>query len=235
MPDEGRFHHFVNVTTDLFVLLREILIVTLFCLLLFAPGMFRSLLTHIGISKVPTPFGDIDVQDTGNTVAALNNGLTDSVARLQEIQGSITDENKKRELQSLAGYLQNLQTKAQDTDQNIKNSLVSEQTAAQQSAPQTAELSGWMFLGHVDSQKQQWSGEGAKNISSSISCTIKAGQRFTTTATAYLHADAPSGGHFAGKVTGIIPAGQQVEVLSDPEYSSAIAGGYFLWAKVKKL
>ena len=235
MAEESRLHHFVDFTTDLFVLFREILIVTLFCLVLFAPGMFKSLLTHIGISKVPTPFGDIDVQDTGNTVAALNNGLSDSVARLQEIQGSTTDESKKHDLQNLASYLQGLQTKAQTTDQNIKNSLVSEQNAAQQSAPQTAESSGWMFLGHVDPYKQQWSGEGAKNISPNISPALKDGQRFTTSATAYLHADAPSGGHFAGKVTGVIPAGTQVEVQGDPEYSSAIAGGYFLWAKVKKM
>ena len=51
----------VGTTTDVSVLLREACIVALFCMLFFAPDSFKSLLTRIGISKVSTVFGDIDV------------------------------------------------------------------------------------------------------------------------------------------------------------------------------
>ena len=119
MADEGPFHRFVALSTDVFVLLREMFIVGLFGLLLFAPGVFKTLLKQIGISKLTTPIGDInvtEVKDAGNTVSGLNRGLTDSVARLQQIQGALSDPKGKQDLQDVSNYLQNLQQQAQATD-----------------------------------------------------------------------------------------------------------------------
>lgn len=235
MAEGSAFHRFVDGTTDVFVLFREILIVMLFCLVLFLPGTFKSLLGRVGISKVTTPFGDIDVQTAGSAVAGLNSGLSDSVARLQEIQGSTTDPNKKRDLEDLAQYMQGLQQKAQTADENIKSSLVAQQSAAEQASPQSAQPFGWLFLGHVDQSKQHWSGEGGKNVPPDLSPVLTVGEHFAVTKATYLHDNAPSGGHFGGKVIGVVPAGGQVEVLAAPEYSSAIAGGYFLWVNVKRV
>jgi hypothetical protein len=235
MADKGPFHNFVDLSTDVFVLLREVLIVGLFSLLLFAPGVFTSLLTRVGISKVPTIFGDIDVKDAGNTVSTLNRGLADSVVALQQIQNAPGEGNSKQELQKVTEYLQDLQQQAQVTDDNIKTSLSAQQSTLQQISPQSKQLSGWLFLGHVNKDKTHWSSEGPKNVAPTLSPVLVVGQRFTVAGPAYLHDDAPSGSHFGGKVISVVPVGAQVEVMVPPEYSSAISGGFFLWVKVKWL
>ncbi len=234
MANENTFHGFVELSKDLFVLLREVSIVALFFLLLFMPATFKVLLGRVGISKVPTPFGDIDVKDTGETVSNLNRGITDSVARLQQIQGKTTDPAKKQELETLTSYLQDLQQQAHASDEQIKTKLASQQARLQQSSPQSVQSSGWLFLGHVDDSKLKWSGEGAKNIDPTVSPALKAGDHFVLRAPAYLYSDAPSGHHLEGKIIGVFPAGTQVTVTAGPEYSHALAGGFFLWVKVSR-
>jgi len=217
MASEAAFHGFVEATKDLFVLLREGCIVTLFVLVLFMPKTFQKVLGRVGISKVTTPFGDIDVRNTGEKVASVSRGITDGVAVLQQLQTQITDPVKK-----------------QDADADIKV-LVGQQAAAQVSAPQAAPAAGWVFLGHVDDSKQKWSGEGARNINPEVSPALKAGDRFSITTAAYFYSDAPSGHHLEGTVAGVLPAGTQVQVIEDPQYSHALAGGDFLWVKVSRV
>lgn len=235
MAENGRFHNFVNVTTDTFGLVREIFIVTLFVLLLFWPTAFSALLTRVGISKVPTPFGDIDVKEAGNTVAALNRGLTDTVSRLQEIQATNRDPKGKQELKEVSDYLQDLQEQAQATDQSLKTNLASQQAALEKTSPQSAQLTGWLFLGRVTEDKSRWAKEGPKDVAPTLSAMFTVGQRFTVTAPAYVHDNAPAGGHFGGKLIGVISTGERVEVIAPPEYSHAIAGGFFLWLNVKRV
>ena len=234
MASEAAFHGFVEATKDLFVLLREGCIVTLFVLVLFMPKTFQKVLGRVGISKVTTPFGDIDVRNTGEKVASVSRGITDGVAVLQQLQTQITDPVKKQKLQDLTTSLTGLQQQAHDADADIKV-LVGQQAAAQVSAPQAAPAAGWVFLGHVDDSKQKWSGEGAKNISSEESPALKTGDRFTIATAAYLYSDAPSGHHLEGTVAGVLPAGTQVQVIEDPQYSHALAGGDFLWVKVSRV
>jgi len=236
MANGSAFHGFVELTKDLFVLLREILIATLLVLLLFMPHTFKTLLERVGISKVATPFGDIDVKNTGGRVANLSRGIVDSVALLQQIQGETTDPVKRQKLQDLTTSLQSLQKQAHDADSDVK-ALVSQQAALQQGSAQSAPTSGWVFLGQVDDKKQNWSGEGAKNISPTFPPTFKAGDRFDLapeSGSAYLYGDDASGRHSEGTVAGVLPAGTRVQVIAGPEYQKALAGGYFLWVKVSR-
>ena len=129
-PQPSRLHQLVEITTDISVLLRELCIVALFCLLFFSPGTFKSLLTGIGISKVSTVFGDIDVTEAGGTVATLNHGLADTVARLQQIQSTSTDPQAKEDLAQLTQSVQGLQQQAQTADDSLKTKIATQQTAA---------------------------------------------------------------------------------------------------------
>ncbi len=228
-------HDFVGMTTDISVLLREICIVAIFCLLFFAPVTFKSLLSRVGFTTLSTPLGDIDVDGAGGTVATLNRGLQDTIARLQQIQSTPHDPRTNSELQSIAGYLNSLQQEAQATDETIKTSLVSRQVNLEQSSPQAAKLPGWLLLGQVSDDKLQWSGIGAKNISATLPPKFTVGQKLNLTGTAYLRAVAPSGTHFGGKVIGVVPPNRQVQVIAGPDYSPAIAGGFFLWVQVQPL
>jgi hypothetical protein len=235
MNDKGRLHDLVGITTDVSVLLREICIVALFCLLFFWPDTFRSLLTRVGISKVTTPIGEIDVNGAGGTVATLNRGLSDSIERLQEIQSTFSDPQAKHDLPGITDYLKKLQQEAEATDDKIKTDLVKQQATSEQTSPQSAKIPGWLLAGRVDKNKQHWLGDGAKNVPAPLSPQLTVGEKFSVTTHAYLRADAPSGSHLGGKVIGVVPANGPVVVIAPPDYSSAIAGGYFCWVKVQPL
>jgi hypothetical protein len=230
MADNGKLHDFVGFTTDFSVLLREVCVVALFCLLFFWPDTFKSLLTRIGISKVTTVFGDIDVSDAGGTVANLNRGLGDTITRLQQIQSS-SDPKSKTDIQGVTDVLKDLQQQAQTTDDTIKTKMVSQQATADQTS--TQKTPGWIFIGAVDKDKQHWM--GTSPVPSTLSPVLTVGEKFNLTATAYLRATAPSGAHATGKVIGVVRANQQVDVIAPPVCSSAISGGYFCWVEVQPL
>ncbi len=231
MKPKELLHDFVDITTDFSVLLREVCIVALFCLLFFAPDTFKSLLTRIGISKVSTVFGDIDVSSTGAAVANLNHGLSESIDRLQQIQSTSSDPQAKNDVSKVTDYLKGLQQQAQTADDSIKTTLVNQQAAAEQAAPHAAKASGWIFIGSVDKDQTHWTGETSKNVvPANLSPKLTVGQKFTLAATAYLR-DAATG----GKVTGVVRANQQVQVMTAPTCSASIAGGEVCWVKIQPL
>ena len=209
MSDTKPLDNVVGITTDIFVLLREMCIVILFVLLLVFPLTFQSLLTRIGIKSVPTPFGDIDVADAGGTVSTLDRGLSDSVERLQQIQAKVSDASSKNDIQNVVTYLQGLEDQAQTTDDTIKTTLVAQQAAVAKASPQAAKVSGWLLLGHVGPDKQQWTGtKGPKNVAATLSPVITVGEEFEVTSPAYLRDSAPAEEHKKNKVVGVVTSGQ---------------------------
>jgi hypothetical protein len=235
MNDKNALHVFVGMTTDVAVLLRELCIVALFCLLVFWPDAVKSRLTRLGVSKVTTPVGEIDITGAGGTVANLNRGILDAISRLQQIQAAPNATHTGTELQPIIDYLKSFQQEAATTDETIKANLVTQQATSEQTSPQSTKTSGWLFVGHVSQDKLHWVGDIVQSVSNALSPTLASHETFNVTTTVYLRADAAPGHHFTGKVIGIVPANGQVQVISDPDYSSAIAGGWFLWVKVQPL
>jgi hypothetical protein len=229
MKPKEALDDFVGITTDVSVLLREICIVALFCMLFFAPDTFKSLLTRIGISKVSTVFGDIDVSTAGGTVSTLNHGLAESIDRLQQIQSTSSDPLAKNDVAKVADYLKDLQQQAQTADETIKTSIGNQQAAAEQASPHLAKPPGWIYLGNVD--KDQTSGDTSKNVvPASLSPKLTVGQKFNVAVTAYLRDS-----NVKGKVIGVVRANDQVQVAATPVCTASIAGGNVCWVKVQPL
>jgi hypothetical protein len=228
--NNGRLHDLVGFTTDFSVLLREICVVALFCLLFFWPDTFKTLLTRIGISKVSTVFGDIDVSETGGTVANLNRGLSDTITRLQQIQSSSAP-TSKTDIQGVTDVLKDLQQQAQTADESIKSTLVSQQAAS--GATTSTKVPGWIFIGSVDKDKQHW--VGTSTVPSTLSPNLTVGEKFNLTTATYLRATGPAANHAAGKVIGVVRASQQVDVIAPPVCQAEISGGFFCWVEVQPL
>jgi hypothetical protein len=138
-------------------------------------------------------------------------------------------------LQPIIGYLNDLQQQAATTDATIKTALVAQQATLAQTSPQIAKIPGWLLAGHVQKDKAHWFGDSIQNVPNSLSPMLTIGEKVNVASIAYLRADAPPGQHFAGKVIGVVPANAQVQVITNADYSNAIAGGYFLWVKVQPL
>ncbi len=218
----------VGTTTDLSVLLREVCIVALFCLLFFAPDTFKTLLTRIGISKVSTVFGDIDVTAAGGTVASLNRGLKDSIDRLQQIQSTSSDPQAKNDVGKVADYLKGLQQEADTTDQTIKTSLANQEAASEQTSRLSGKKSGWLFAGNCDKDKLHWSSDSV--VPANLSPSLTVGEQFGVISTAYLRDN-----YSRGNVIGVVRKGAQVKVLAAPVCSTAISGGQYCWVQVQPL
>jgi hypothetical protein len=201
--------------------------------LFFWPDVFKARLTRLGVSKVTTPVGEIDINEAGGTVANVNRGLLDAITGLRRIQSN--DPRASSALQPIIGYLTSLQQQAATTDQTIKTTLVAQQATLQQTSPQSTKTPGWLLAGHVREDQAQWFGDSIQNIPATVSPKLTMGEKVNVITTAYLRADAPPGQHFTGKVIGVVPENGQVQVISAPDYSDAIAGGYFLWVKVQPL
>lgn len=233
MTDDRNFHQFVGTTTDVSVLLKQLCIIALLCLLFFWPEGFKSWLSRAGISQVHTPLGDIDIKETGGAVANANRGLLDALRGLQQIQSS--DPHTSGQLQPIIGSLNELQQQVAATDASIKTTLVAQQATLAQTSPQTTTIPGWLLAGHVQKDKANWFGDSIQIVPTNLSPILTIGEKVNVTSIAYLRADAPPGQHFTGKVIGVVPANGQVQVIASPEYSPALAGGYFLWVKVQPL
>jgi hypothetical protein len=146
----------------------------------------------------------------------------------------VSDASSRNDIQNVVTYLQGPEQQAQSTDDTIKTTLVAQQAAAAKASPLTAKVSGWLLLGHVGPDKQQWAGKGPKSVATTLSPVITVGEQFAITSPAYLRESAPAEEHTKNKVVGVVASGQ-VKGTDPPAYTSAIAGGYYLWTKVQPL
>jgi hypothetical protein len=225
MGVKTRLDDMVGTTTDVSVLLREVCIVALFCLLFFAPDSFKSLLTRIGISKVSTVFGDIDVASAGGTVANLDRGLSDTIDRLTQIETTSTDPQAKADIGKVTDYLKSLQQEAQTTDESIKTTLATQAATDPASAP--AAKTGWLFAGGVDKDMLHW--KNTKSVvPANLSPKLTVNEKFNVASPAYLRDN-----YSKGKVIGVLRTNTEVQVTAPPKCLDAMAGGYFCWVQVQ--
>lgn len=230
----NKMHNLVSLTTDISVLLREVAVVVLFVMLFFYPSAFKNLLVGIGINKVETPVGEIDLTQIGGNVSALNQGLSDGLDALKQVQSKLRDPAASGEIQTVIDSLQQLQQPAQDADTDIKSKVAAQQSARGGSATST-KLVGWLLCGRLDSSQQQWTGKAPGPIEK-VPLPLKVGDILTVTKEAYLRADAPPGKRFeSGKIVGVVQPPGQVRVEEVPEqFPKTVAGTYLAWVRVQE-
>lgn len=215
----------VSTTSDVAVLLRDLSIVALLGLLLFAPGRFKSLLTELGVKQVSAMGFDIDVANTAtDTVSNLDHGLNTSVDAAQKIQATVTDPQAKKDVGELVDYLKNMQQDAQTTDAKIKTSLVAQASSGDTSVP--AAKTGWIFAGSTDKDNLRWT--SATVVPATVSPNMTVNQQFVTTAPAYLRDNFKK-----GKIIGVVKASTQLQVIAPPQCLLSIGGGHSCWIQVQ--
>jgi hypothetical protein len=215
----------VSTSSDLAVLLRDLCIVALVGMLLFAPARFKSLLTELGIQQVSAMGFNIDVASTAtDTVNNLDHGLNTSVDAAQKIHDSVTDPQAKKDVGDLIDYLKNMQQDAQTTDSKIKTSLVAQAASGDTSVP--AAKTGWVFAGSTDKDNLHWT--SAIVVPASVPPNLTVNQQFVTTSAAYLRDNFKK-----GKIIGVVKASTQVQVIAPPQCLVSLGGGHSCWLQVQ--
>jgi Sec-independent protein translocase protein TatA len=216
----------VSTSSDLAVLLRDLCIVVLVGMLLFAPGRFKSLLTELGVKQVSAMGFDIDVASTATeTVSSLDRGLNTSVDAAQKIQATVTDPQAKKDVGDLVEYLKTMQQDAQTTDTKIKTSLVAQAASGDTSVP--AAKTGWLFAGMTDKDMQRWTGTTSV-VPPNVSPKFTVNEKFITATSAYVRDNFSK-----GKVIGVVKANTQVQVIAPPQCPVSLGGGHSCWIQVQ--
>lgn len=215
----------VSIASDLAVLLRDVCIVALICMLFFAPGRFKSLLTELGISQVSAMGFDINVANTAtDAVNTLDHGLNTSVDAAQKIQATVTDPDAKKAVGDLVDYLKNMQQDAQTTDTTIKTSLVARAASGDSSVP--AAKTGWLYAGITDKDMQHWTSTTV--VPAGVTPNITVNQKFVTAAATYLRDN-----FHKGKIIGVVKESTQVQVIAPPQCPVSLGGAHSCWLQVQ--
>jgi hypothetical protein len=233
----------LSTVKDAFTIARELVLLGLFFFLLVLPTKLNSRLSDAGLASVNGGFftwkaAAAAAVDQSKVAAQANSAASDSLDEvkkaLTEIADKSTDKNAKAQattaLQQINGSISSLNT----ANQSIANSLVTLQTAntAQSSASSGSSMTqGWVYLGEVDAAKQRWIIPPTPKVDAGSAIPAK-GQIIVLTDDLYLRGDKGPGQTFnQASILGAVHSGASATVL-DVQFSSAINGGKFVWAKI---
>jgi hypothetical protein len=134
---------------------------------------------------------------------------------------------------AFADKIKRLEENINQTEESIKSSL-SEQIKIIESTEKIEKSeSGWIFLGKVNESKVEWI-EKLPTVEDETP-RIQAGEILTLRDTTYLRDEPEGRWHTTGKVISVMQVGEKVKVIDELDFSEAKGGGFFAWAKVKKI
>jgi hypothetical protein len=230
----------VDITEQIFRLLRDAALGLLFfCLILF-PSFLNSRLASAGFTKIEkggitwekqVQAANEQTKAAAATVSSASQALQDVNAQLTEVAAKSKDPQVKsliaESLVRLNGTLGDV-TKA---DSSLKETVLTQQNLLAQSGTGGASGTqvGWIFVGQVDENKQKWAPESPKNILP-VPWPIQVGQTITVSGLSYLRGDSPTESHREASVVSVVKDRTRLEV-QNIDYSHAISGGWFVWIK----
>jgi hypothetical protein len=214
-------------------LIRDLLIGIFIGLIFFAPNFINKAFNAAGVKSLDAGglHWESQASKAGGDISEAKIGVQDVTASLSQLATKTKDPEAQATIKDAINRLTLSAQSINSADQSIKSTVEQVQkTEPQQSQQKT--LEGWMFLGHVNQAKTDWTyinahkpGGGDPNFTS--------GQKLMTSDTIYLRAPTPPGQHATGQVIGVIPSGSTIEVLELDTSSHALQGGWFVWARVR--
>lgn len=235
------FERFTNILKNLVAALRDTLLFILFLLLLFSPSTVNDRLIAAGFTK-----GNIagmewegqlkksaeQTKTVGEAVSKADDNYQVLIERLAELEKLAKDPALKKSLTSLGADAKESKGELVIADQAVKRSLSTQQEIAAQIAPSSVTARGWLFLGQVSEDKQNWMPGSPATIATTSAAAIR-GSCLTIRDDAYLRADSAAGSHANAAIVSVVKVGQGV-VVDEVDYSHARSGGWFIWAKVRR-
>jgi hypothetical protein len=246
---EAQAKSLIDVAKDGLNILRDLVLLGLFVLLLHWPGQFKALLNRAGIKEVDAGFfkwqqDAVAEAATQNKKAAEANG--NASVTLQAVQGTLdtivsTSSNPdiRKKAQDAADQVKDTLTTLGKAGDSLNQSLVAQQkvlaSAGQNGQPASAvpiATQGWIYLGKVDTSHGNWV-DPPKPATTLASPKLTAGETITLSKDVSLHDNkAPGQTSFnQAAVLAAVPGGSTATVVGF-DYSKALGGGDFLWARV---
>jgi hypothetical protein len=213
-----------------FEVLREVLVLGFLIAVIGCPEDVREYAKRLGINKVPTPLGDVELAETRALATSLSASVqetADAAQTLKEASATVPASVRPR-LESAAVRLRETSRQLAVGDSTVKETILK----LSREQPELAAKSGWLFAGHVDESRASWTRGQPQNIAPA-GPRFRRGDDVTVTRATYLRAESDNPRHNVAPVMGVLPEGARVEVDS-VDYSHALRGGWFVWLKVRR-
>jgi hypothetical protein len=231
---------FVDTCEQVFRLIRDAAIGLVFFLLILFPAYLNSRLVKAGFTKIEkggvTWEKQVEIANEQTKVAAAtvsntSEAIQDVSSELAQLASQSHDPHLKTALENsvkqLAGTLGNVQK----ADQSLQETVLTQQDLLSQTGKSSSNNQyGWLYVGEVDEDKQNWVQGSPKNILPA-SLPLTAGETVVASGLNYLRGDSPSKQHRDASVESVIRDRTRLKV-EDVDYSHAISGGWFVWLKV---
>ena len=240
--DKSKMETFGAIFRDVVSALRDSVIFLLFILLLFLPTTIKERLVEAGFTKgkIAGFEWEGEIKEAAKTTKAAGQTVVEAAAnydnlidRLAALEKKVANPALKADIESLGAAAATSRSELAKADREIKRSLAVQQQIVTQIAPSAVADSGWIFLGKVNEDKSSWEAGSPQTIRS-VNFPISRGTKLTIRDDVYLRGDGPSNSRSSAPVLAVVKTSDTVEI-TDLDYSRAKAGGWFVWARVKRV
>jgi hypothetical protein len=229
----------IQLLKEIFLLLREAIIVLLFLFLLMFPTSFKNKLVELGFSRVEFMGMDMNLSeqiketaDAGKQVADLQLQASGLKSVIDSIQKKSTNPEEKKILKSLSNKTETMYSTANKLDGNIKQRMSVQQEALTEQTNIKAPDEGWIYAGKINQEQTTWL-LSIKPTIAERKINYESGEELTITDDVYLRKDEVTTMRANSEVIAVIKAGEKV-IFIEKDYSHAVGGGWFMWLKVRR-
>lgn len=239
--EKSALESFSSVFKDLVSALRDGVLLLVFMLLLFAPGMVKQRLVAAGFTegsiagfewRAQIQNASEQTKAAGQTVVQASQNYDALIERLDALQSKVSDPALKTEVKDIGEAAQSSRTELASADLALKRSLAAQQDVVSQIAPAAVTDAGWIYLGKVSEDKTSWA-SGSPQTVASVHAQLTAGDALSVRDDVYLRGDSASTSRATAPVLGVAKSGETLHVLA-VDYSHAKGGGWFVWVKVQR-
>src|SRR5947209_17558151 len=198
---------FLDNTKTVVELIRDLLIGIFIGLIFFAPAFINKAFNAAGVKSVDAgglPW-ESQASKAGGDISDAKLGVQDVTASLTQLSAKTKDPAVQSSIKDAINRLKLSQQSINSADQSIKTSVEQGQKAELQQTQQKA-IEGWVFLGHVNEAKNDWTYTNAHKANGADP-GFNIGEKLVTSDTIYVRAPTPPGQHATGQVIGVIPRG----------------------------
>jgi hypothetical protein len=241
MADSPGGRNRVSAWRDALAALRETAIILLILAFIIFPKGLASRLQSVGIGNLEVAGIKIDVASVVKSKTASQSLAQqlkrDSVARdtvlgyLRELEQAAPAPLRAK-LRQAASELEASQRNAAAVDSSLRRSIAVQDSVLAEVAPSQVAQEGWIFAGRVNEARTAWDSRSDRSITGKPP-DIRPGNRVVTAGDVYLRDASQPLEHAQAPLLGVVGRGETVEVVAR-DSSHARAGGWFLWAKVRR-
>lgn len=223
---------------DLISSLRDGIFFVLFVLLLFSPATVKDRLIAAGFTKGSIAGMEWEGQikqsteqtkAAGEVVAKADDNYQLLIERLDGLEKNAREPALKQSLADLSAEAKNSQSQLAMADKAVKQSLLTQQALVASVAPSAISDRGWLYLGRVSENKDQWA-PGSPQTIAPVSLPLQEGVRLSVRDDTYWRADNGGGQHASAPILAVARVGTVVTV-EQIDYSHARGGGWFVWVR----